>query len=66
MVRAGDRTRTGDVQLGKLAFYQLNYARELKEKKGDVRRMTRRVTARPPTPVSHLPSHVSMRASGQD
>ena len=27
-VRAGDRTRTGDVQLGKLAFYQLNYARE--------------------------------------
>ena len=26
-VRAGDRTRTGDVQLGKLAFYQLNYAR---------------------------------------
>ena len=26
--RAGDRTRTGDVQLGKLAFYQLNYARE--------------------------------------
>ncbi len=24
---AGDRTRTGDVQLGKLAFYQLNYAR---------------------------------------
>jgi hypothetical protein len=27
--RAGDRTRTGDVQLGKLAFYQLNYAREM-------------------------------------
>ena len=27
--RAGDRTRTGDVQLGKLAFYQLNYAREV-------------------------------------
>ncbi len=27
MPRAGDRTRTGDVQLGKLAFYQLNYAR---------------------------------------
>jgi hypothetical protein len=26
---AGDRTRTGDVQLGKLAFYQLNYAREV-------------------------------------
>ena len=26
--RAGDRARTGDVQLGKLAFYQLNYARE--------------------------------------
>jgi hypothetical protein len=25
--RAGDRTRTGDVQLGKLAFYQLNYTR---------------------------------------
>ena len=28
-IRAGDRTRTGDVQLGKLAFYQLNYARDL-------------------------------------
>lgn len=28
--RAGDRTRTGDVQLGKLAFYQLNYARDVK------------------------------------
>ena len=28
--RAGDRTRTGDVQLGKLAFYQLNYARRTK------------------------------------
>jgi hypothetical protein len=27
ILRAGDRTRTGDVQLGKLAFYQLNYAR---------------------------------------
>src|SRR6058998_1077567 len=27
--RAGDRARTGDVQLGKLAFYQLNYAREV-------------------------------------
>src|SRR5262245_49150818 len=26
--RAGDRARTGDVQLGKLAFYQLNYARD--------------------------------------
>jgi hypothetical protein len=29
VTRAGDRTRTGDVQLGKLAFYQLNYAREV-------------------------------------
>ncbi len=29
LTRAGDRTRTGDVQLGKLAFYQLNYAREV-------------------------------------
>jgi hypothetical protein len=28
LARAGDRTRTGDVQLGKLAFYQLNYARD--------------------------------------
>ena len=27
--QAGDRTRTGDVQLGKLAFYQLNYARDV-------------------------------------
>ena len=25
---AADRIRTGDVQLGKLAFYQLNYARD--------------------------------------
>ena len=29
ITRAGDRTRTGDVQLGKLAFYQLNYARSV-------------------------------------
>ena len=27
VTRAGDGTRTHDVQLGKLAFYQLNYAR---------------------------------------
>ena len=27
--RSGDGTRTHDVQLGKLAFYQLNYAREV-------------------------------------
>jgi hypothetical protein len=26
-IRAGDRTRTGDIQLGKLALYQLSYAR---------------------------------------
>ena len=25
--RAGDRVRTGDIQLGKLALYQLSYAR---------------------------------------
>jgi hypothetical protein len=25
--KAGDRTRTGDIQLGKLALYQLSYAR---------------------------------------
>lgn len=31
-MRAGDRTRTGDVQLGKLAFYQLNYARDVNRK----------------------------------
>src|SRR5207244_12879619 len=26
--KAGDRTRTGDIQLGKLALYQLSYARD--------------------------------------
>ena len=26
-LRAGDRVRTGDIQLGKLALYQLSYAR---------------------------------------
>jgi hypothetical protein len=30
---AGDRTRTGDVQLGKLAFYQLNYARRKRHRR---------------------------------
>ena len=35
-MRAGDRTRTGDVQLGKLAFYQLNYARVLEDLAGAV------------------------------
>ena len=36
--RAGDRTRTGDVQLGKLAFYQLNYARNDDQLTGDTGR----------------------------
>ncbi len=27
-LKAGDRTRTGDPQLGKLMLYQLSYARE--------------------------------------
>ena len=35
LIRAGDRTRTGDVQLGKLAFYQLNYAREYEWQSGE-------------------------------
>jgi hypothetical protein len=26
-VRAGDRARTGDIQLGRLALYQLSYTR---------------------------------------
>src|SRR5215208_3863419 len=37
LARAGDRTRTGDVQLGKLAFYQLNYARDWREKDSPAR-----------------------------
>ena len=28
VLKAGDRTRTGDPQLGKLMLYQLSYARE--------------------------------------
>ncbi len=28
MIRAGDRVRTGDNQLGKLVLYQLSYARD--------------------------------------
>ena len=27
MLKAGDRSRTGDLQLGKLTLYQLSYAR---------------------------------------
>jgi hypothetical protein len=29
-IEAGDRARTGDIQLGRLTLYQLSYARELK------------------------------------
>src|SRR2546423_2327324 len=43
--RAGDRTRTGDVQLGKLAFYQLNYAREINQLTPRSRKRKRRRTA---------------------
>jgi hypothetical protein len=28
-MKAGDRVRTGDIQLGKLTLYQLSYTREL-------------------------------------
>jgi hypothetical protein len=28
-IRAGDRVRTGDVQLGRLTLYQLSYSREV-------------------------------------
>src|SRR6185312_2268873 len=47
--RAGDRTRTGDVQLGKLAFYQLNYARNSEttyRRRGPVKRSPRCVSTR--------------------
>lgn len=35
---AGNRVRTGDIQLGRLALYQLSYTRELLAKNGDIRR----------------------------
>ena len=33
--RAGDRVRTGDVQLGRLTLYQLSYSRENSDGDGD-------------------------------
>ena len=48
--RAGDRTRTGDVQLGKLAFYQLNYARKVTgnlARRQYLNKPTERATPRP-------------------
>ncbi len=37
-VRAGDRSRTGDLQLGKLTLYQLSYTRnEMKNGAGGIR-----------------------------
>ncbi len=35
---AGDRTRTGDPQLGKLMLYQLSYARDARKSKSEVAR----------------------------
>ncbi len=34
--KAGDRTRTGDPQLGKLMLYQLSYARDGRKSKSAV------------------------------
>ena len=34
ITRAGDRTRTGDPQLGKLMLYQLSYARVIRQSTG--------------------------------
>jgi hypothetical protein len=50
--RAGDRTRTGDIQLGKLALYQLSYTRDgdqntLGENSGQESAVPRRPRARP-------------------
>ena len=47
-LRAGDGTRTRDVQLGKLAFYQLNYARErpTPRRAGGSRGIDRKATSR--------------------
>ena len=65
--RAGDRTRTGDVQLGKLAFYQLNYARSA----GTNRRLkyTRagtRLQADHPSPSLYGARDGTLRAGGNN
>ena len=44
---AGDRVRTGDIQLGRLALYQLSYTREVSIKRCVTRRTKAVVRVRP-------------------
>jgi hypothetical protein len=39
---AGDRVRTGDVQLGRLTLYQLSYSRELRRRSAPAAKLLRR------------------------
>ena len=60
-LRAGDRTRTGDVQLGKLAFYQLNYARRFREPQVRIELTTARLRIGCSTPELLWPSYALER-----
>src|SRR5258708_36809883 len=53
-VTAGDRTRTGDIQLGRLALYQLSYSRA-----GSILA----IVSKPPYPWSATPGEAAARPS---
>ena len=62
--RAGDRVRTGDIQLGRLTLYQLSYSRSnlfFKDKVGragfePAKVKTNRFTVCPRWPLEYLPN----------
>jgi hypothetical protein len=53
--RAGDRVRTGDIQLGKLALYQLSYARSAAKSGGGAGERQPRYLIRYRQPVMPAP-----------
>jgi hypothetical protein len=65
-IRAGDRTRTGDVQLGKLAFYQLNYARDVKGKLASDRRRDNCRVSHPSPSLPQRPASTAWRRSARN
>ena len=57
ILRAGDRVRTGDIQLGRLTLYQLSYSRILVGRAGfePAKVKTNRFTVCPRWPLEYLP-----------
>ena len=62
--KAGDRARTGDLNLGKVALYQLSYARNFQYNTREAPEIRRSVTRERPGPsTSGCPASASGEAS---